>query len=116
MRGALCDYRMNEYFVEVERDSVCMGDDIDAPHSYNFKVPAHATLNEIFEHLASKRYLATVAGRDHSWEAVIGNKSIALFKGNNRLPEPSGTLSNSVSKHESEGTLNVRFKYNSAAT
>jgi hypothetical protein len=107
---------MNEFFVEVERDSVCMGDDIDAPHSYIFKVPAHATLNEIFEHLARISYLATVAGRDHSWEAISGNKSLALFKGNNLQPEPSGTLSNSVSEYVSNGRLNIHFKYNSAAT
>lgn len=107
---------MNEYLIKVERDSVCMGDDVNAPHSYSFNLPSDATLKEIFEHLASKRYLASVAGKNHSWEAVIGKKSLAVFIGNNKNPEGSSTLRNNISKYASKGILNVRFKYNSATT
>ena len=107
---------MTDYLVKVERDSVCMGDDIDAPHSYSFKVSSSSTLNEVFEHLGSKRYLASVAGKNHSWEAVIENNSVALFKGNNQLPEPTTALSKKISAYSSGPTLNIWFKYNSAAS
>lgn len=107
---------MNECLIKVQRDSVCMGDDVDAPHSYSFALPCDATLSELFEHLAIKRYLASVAGKNHTWEAVIGKKFVALFRGNNKNPEASFTLRNKVSKYANEGVLNVHFKYNSATT
>jgi len=77
---------MSNCLINAERDSVCMGDDIDAPHSYSFKISANATLNDVFEHLARKHYLASVAGKNHSWEAIISNESLALFVGNNQHP------------------------------
>jgi hypothetical protein len=107
---------MSDNLIEVERDSVCMGDDVDAPHSYSFKVSANTTLSEVFEHLARKHYLASVAGRNHSWEAIIGHDSLALFKGNNQQPEPSSALLNQVSQYSKKGILGIRFKYNSATT
>jgi hypothetical protein len=107
---------MSDYLIEVERDSVCMDDDVDAPHTYRFKVSTNATLNEVFEHLARKHYLALVAGRNHSWEAIVGEKSVALFKGNNQQPESTSALFNEVSQYSNKGTLSVRFKYNSATT
>ncbi|TRO25491.1 hypothetical protein EQ831_24635 [Pseudomonas sp. ALS1279] len=107
---------MAEYLIKVERDSVCMGDDIDAPHSYSFKLPCDASLSDVFEHLAGKRYLASVAGRNHSWEAIICNKSLAKFLANNREPEASVSLAAKLSKYEKDGVLHVHFKYNSATT
>lgn len=114
--GRYADNCMNEYLVKVERDSVCMGDDINAPHSYSFKLPCEATLLDVFKHLAGKRYLASVAGSHHSWEAIIGNKSLVSFIANNPEPEPAESLASKISVYVSEGALLVRFKYNSAAT
>jgi len=93
-----------------------MGDDVDAPHSYSFKLPRDASLRDVFKHLAVKRYLASVAGRNHSWEAIIGKNSLARFLANNREPEASASLSAKVSKYEKDGVLYVRFKYNNATT
>ena len=105
---------MTECLVVLERDSVCMGDDADAPHSHSFKVPAEATLNEVFEVLGSRRYLPSVAGSNHSWEATAGGKFLAMFKGNSQRPEVSTALGTPVSDHASDGVLSIRFKYNSA--
>jgi hypothetical protein len=107
---------MDGYLIKVERDSVCMGDDVDAPHSYSFKLPLDASLSDVFKHLAGKRYMASVAGRNHSWEAIIGKKSLAKFLANNQEPEASASLSAKVSTYEKDGVLHVRFKYNSATT
>ena len=107
---------MTEILIEVERDSVCIGDDCDAPHSYSFKFSNNSALSEVFEHLERKRYLASVAGKNHSWEAVIENNSVAFFKGNNQLPEPSAMLSNKVSLYAKNSILKIWFKYNSAAS
>lgn len=107
---------MAEYLIKVERDSVCMGDDVYAPHSYSFKLPEDASLGDLFKHLAGKRYLASVAGRNQSWEAIIDKKSMAKFMANNQEPEASANLSAKISKYVKEGSLHVRFKYNSATT
>ena len=102
--------------IKVERDSVCMGDDIDAPHEYSFSLTEDSTLLEVFAHLEKKRYLAGVAGKDHSWDAIISNKKVAHFKGNNQIPEPSKFLSKPISKFSKSGELNLGFIYNSANT
>lgn len=93
-----------------------MGDDVDAPHSYSFRVCATATLNEVFTHLAKANYLASVAGRNHSWQAVIDGQQVATFLGNNRMPEPTGFLANEVSRYAHNGRIEVQFMYKSATT
>jgi Na+-transporting NADH:ubiquinone oxidoreductase subunit NqrA len=107
---------MIEYVVNVERDSVCMGDDVDAPHSYSFRVSSTATLKDIFVHLSREGYLASVAGRNYSWQATINNQPVAVFLGNNRTPEPSALLANEVSQYAHIGCINLQFRYTSATT
>ena len=102
--------------INVERDSVCMGDDVDAPHAYKFEISEEATLTDIFSLLEKKRYLAGVAGRNHSWDAVVNGKKVAHFKGNNQAPENNSLLGNPVSKLAKGGQLNLEFIYNSATT
>jgi hypothetical protein len=104
---------MNQYLVKVERDSVCMGDDVDAPHSYSFTIPATATLNDVFAHLANRRYLASVAGLSHSWQAAINGQPVAMISGNNQSPEPTELLENDVARYARNGCIDVRFTYNS---
>lgn len=89
-----------------------MGEDIDAPHSCSFRISANAILNDALSHLASRHYLASEAGRDHSWKVIIDKKPVALIKGNNRLQEPSDMLSQRLSNYVNNGTINVRFIYN----
>ena len=107
---------MRRFQINVERDSVCMGDDVDAPHSYVFHLPFDASMYDVFEHLAKKRYLAYVAGKNHSWEAIIDFDAVAFFKGNAIMPEPSPRLQSSISNYANNQSLNIRFKYNSSAT
>ena len=106
---------MSECLIEIERDSVSMGDDVDAPHFYSFKARTTVTLREVFELLESERYLAAVGGKNHSWEAIIGGDSVALFRANSRRPEPCSALSNAISRYATAGVVRIRFKYNSAA-
>ena len=90
-----------------------MGDDVD-DHSYAFSVSNQATLKEVFDQLADKKYLAQVSGINHSWEAIISNEVGAFFKGNNRQPEASVSLSKSVSTFAMNRRLQVSIKYYSA--
>lgn len=93
-----------------------MGDDVNAPHAYRFELAEEATLSELFSHLEKKRYLAGVAGKNHSWDAMVNGKKMAHFKGNNQTPVPNSLLSKAVSKLAKNGQLKVEFVYNSAAT
>ncbi|WP_133154854.1 hypothetical protein [Enterovibrio norvegicus] len=104
---------MSEYLVAVERDSVCMGDDVNAPHRYRFKLRSDADFNEVFAHLASKSYLAQVAGDSHFWEVFVDKTRLAIFLRNNKSPEPSNLLSHNIANYTNDGCLNLTFRYRS---
>lgn len=91
-----------------------MGDDVDAPHSYVFHLSSDANCLDAFDHLAENRYLASVGGRDHSWEAIIDMKVVAVFRGNNTRPEPSASLHGRIPRYHNP--LVIWFRYNSSAT
>ena len=107
---------MNMILINVERDSVCMGDDVDAPHAYKFNLAEEATLSELFSHLEKKRYLVGVAGKKHSWDAMVNGKKVAHFTSNNQAPESNSLLIKPLSKLAKDGQLKLEFIYNSAIT
>jgi hypothetical protein len=107
---------MSNIQVQVERDSVCMGDDVKAPHCYKFTLSSDAPLQTLFDHLAKKHYLASVSGKDHSWDAVVKGKVLVSFRGNNKQPEPSETLTTKLSNYSENGILKLWFNYSSSAT
>lgn len=43
--------------IHMTRDSVCMADDVDAPHDQIFELPASATLLDLGRRIASSSYL-----------------------------------------------------------
>jgi hypothetical protein len=57
---------MSALTVSVTRESVAAGDDADAPHKYTFEIEGSANLRDVFNLLADRNYLASVAGRGHS--------------------------------------------------
>ena len=70
---------MNAMIFNLTRDSVCMGDDVNAPHTKilslsNYKISEHS-IGEI-----CWNYLPNVAGVGHSWECHINNILIALIR------------------------------------
>lgn len=107
---------MDKLKIQVTRDSVCMGDDIDAPLSYTFSSESSSTLTDLYSHLAHKNYLASVAGLNHKWSAIINAKTVAIFNGNNKNPEPNETLSLPIAQYANQGNVKIKFKYHSSAT
>lgn len=100
--------------INVTRDSVSMGDDIYASHEYSFVLANDACLKQLLEHLSNNNYLASIAGKNHSWEAIIDNKSVAIFKSNSNMPESSNSLSTDISEFVQNGEVFLHFKYNSS--
>ncbi len=106
---------MSALTINVTRDSVAAGDDIDAPHTYAFEMDAAVTLGEVFDHLATRRYLASVGGRGHSWVARIRGEVVAEFKANRHQPASTNLLKKPLSQWSVEGQLEMHFIYLSAA-
>ena len=70
---------MNAMIFNLTRDSVCMGDDVNAPRTKilslsNYKISEHS-IGEI-----CLNYLPNVAGVGHSWEFYINNILIAIIR------------------------------------
>ena len=70
---------MNAMIFYLTRDSVSMGDDVNAPHTEiltlsNYKISEHS-IGEI-----CLNYLPNVAGVGHSWECHINNILIAIIR------------------------------------
>lgn len=62
--------------VEMTRNSVCAGDDCDAPHTKTIEL--HSFLDPVeFTREASSGYLPQVAGVGHSWICVLNETQIA---------------------------------------
>jgi hypothetical protein len=62
--------------VVLTRDSVCAGDDCDAPHEKKIDVHSFAD-PEAFARATSSGYLPPVAGVGHSWTCVLNGVKIA---------------------------------------
>jgi len=61
------------------RDSVCAGDDIDAPHELKVHMSRESPLHELVEQfLEGRSYLANVQGGKATW-ILEGNRPLAVF-------------------------------------
>lgn len=65
--------------LSVERDSVCAGDDCDAPHSKQFAFDQNVSLTEVVSSIVNSGYLAFVAGGNATWVFQVGEKRIAVI-------------------------------------
>jgi hypothetical protein len=71
--------------VVLTRDSVCAGDDCDAPHEKIISI--HSFLDpEALASQASSGYLPSVAGVGHSWICVLNGIKIAEIKSDGIQP------------------------------
>jgi hypothetical protein len=68
--------RAAQISVILTRDSVCAGDDGDAPHRKRIQVKRFVDVAAFADEAASG-YLPTVAGRGHSWTCVLNGVRIA---------------------------------------
>jgi hypothetical protein len=88
------------------RDSVCAGDDADAPHERRVELGTLLDAVALAEQLAAN-YLPHVAGNGHSWDCVVNGRSIARV-----TPDLKATPTEF--DFEPGRTEAVHFKYNSS--
>lgn len=53
--------------INIERDSVCAGDDCDAPHRISIRVHRESTLAQVLDVIQGMRYLAQISGGRATW-------------------------------------------------
>lgn len=91
--------------IRLTRDSVCTGDDIDAPHEKTVTTHSFIDPVQLASHLASG-YLPTVSGVGHSWDCVLNGKVIARIS-NDGIVASVGEMKYAPCNH-------VHFVYHSA--
>lgn len=60
------------------RESVAMGDDIDAPHFLEIEIQSNWTILEILKHILKLNYLPQIHGGKATWSVAI-NEPIAVL-------------------------------------
>jgi hypothetical protein len=89
--------------ITLTRDSVCAGDDCDAPHEKSIKI--HSFVDpEVLARELSSGYLPTVSGVGHSWFCVLNNARIAEIKVNEIIPLAREVL------YEEENKIHFTYK------
>jgi hypothetical protein len=71
--------------IRLTRDSVCAGDDYDAPHEKTVSVHSFVDPRALVSHLASG-YLPTVSGSGHTWDCFLNGQLVASVSPNDISP------------------------------
>ena len=93
--------------IELTRDSVCAGDDIDAPHGKNMSLNSIMDTEE-FVARVSRKYLPAIEGKNHRWECFMNGRIIATIEKNKIIPKISDIKYMRDNK--------IHFKYYSAVS
>jgi hypothetical protein len=64
--------------LNVERDSVCAGDDVDAPHAKQFAFRGGDTLADALSAIVGDGYLANISGGKATWIVEAAGKPVAV--------------------------------------
>ena len=90
----------------ITRDSVCAGDDVDAPHEVIRETHSFIDPIALASNLAAG-YLPSVAGQGHSWDCVVNDQPVARIDMNGVSP--------CTTEVQYRDANHVHFRYNSAA-
>jgi len=65
--------------VVLTRDSVCMADDVEAPHEKIIEISSFVDPKAFAKQIVSKGYLPSIAGSGNSWICELNGIKIAKF-------------------------------------
>ena len=68
----------NRPVLRVERDSVCAGDDGDAPHAATFGFDRGDSLARVVAAVVAAKYLPGVAGGEATWTVRAAGRALAV--------------------------------------
>lgn len=92
--------------IQLTRDSVAAGDDVDAPHERSVTTYSFTDPDAFIRNLASG-YLPAVAGSGHRWECLLNGVCVGSLIGDG--------VERSVDQIEYSQTNRVHFRYRAAA-
>jgi hypothetical protein len=93
------------------RDSVAVGDDVDAPHERVFSFPDSLSPLQVISRIVGDGYLAKIAGGEATWSAVSG---VPLAVVAQQWSEPRGVTWWELTLSELEqrgGMYRIHFNY-----
>ena len=102
---------MQNLLIHVTRDSVCMGDDVYAPHRQSYELQGFQSIKQIVGYTAKNYRLASVSARDIAW-VLMAAEALAVFSP--VWPEPRLLVKedDEVSRFMENGpVLNLYFAY-----
>ena len=91
--------------LKLTRDSVCAGDDMNAPHEKKVSQPSFTDPFNFINNISSG-YLPTVAGRGHTWDCLLNGNIYGTISIND--------VKIKINEVQYEDENHVHFKYNSA--
>ena len=98
--------------IKLTRESVAMGDDINAPHFLEIEINSNWTIMEILKHIYQTNYLPKIIGGKATWSVAI-NEPIAVITQENPK-EPMLICLPDYPYHGTRGFVefdNIHFNY-----
>ena len=72
--------------IKLTRESVAMGDDIDAPHFLEIGIEPNWTITEILKYISNINYLPKISGGRATWSVAISEPIAVLTQENPKEP------------------------------
>src|SRR5690606_39923641 len=72
--------------IKLTRESVAMGDDIDAPHFLEIDIEPNWTITEILKYISNINYLPKISGGRATWSVAINEPIAVLTQENPKEP------------------------------
>ena len=96
--------------IYVTRDSVCAGDDADAPHAREFDLPGTPEVSVVVEHLFGSGYLPSISGGQATW-SIVSAVPVAVAAQQWSKPKHFQLLRGLRDVDFASGTLRLHFNY-----
>jgi len=72
--------------IKLTRESVAIGDDIDAPHLLEIEIQSNWTILDILKHILKLNYLPQINGGKATWSVAINEPIAVLSEENSENP------------------------------
>ncbi len=72
--------------IKLTRESVAMGDDIDAPHFEEIEIQPNWTIKKILKSIIKSEYLPRISGGKATWSVAINEPIAVLTQENSESP------------------------------
>lgn len=97
--------------IHLTRDSVCAGDDVDAPHARTMSFADEAPLDSVIDEIMRSGYLASIAGGKATWSAVARHPIAVVAQQWSQPRFLPGHAANLSLLKGADGVARLHFRY-----